>query len=141
MRPIAQRSMNTRQKYHMLPPELEKVATELRRRWNQSNGNRSTRAAYTKLEPRRQTSGSAKQRRKEHQRNESRDSERRKIGDAYQDETGITWRIAGENDADEATVSRRQKPAKLVLNEPPLPGDRAVRPPMEIVRHRKQKPI
>uniref|UniRef100_M4DKU2 Uncharacterized protein n=2 Tax=Brassica campestris TaxID=3711 RepID=M4DKU2_BRACM len=54
---------------------------------------------------------------------------------------GSTRRIAGENDADEATVSRRQKPAKLVPNKPPLPGDRAGRPPMEIVRRRKQKPI
>ncbi|CAG7908147.1 unnamed protein product, partial [Brassica rapa] len=45
---------------------------------------------------------------------------------------GSTRRIAGENDADEATVSRRQKPAKLVPNKPPLPGDRAGRPPMEI---------
>lgn len=61
-RPIAQRSMNTRQNaYHLLPPEPEKVTTELRRRRNQSDRNRSTRAVYTRLEPRRQLSRSAKQ--------------------------------------------------------------------------------
>lgn len=61
-RPIAQRSMNTRQNaYHLLPPEPEKVTTELRRRRNQSDRNRSTRAVYTRLEPRRQPSRSAKQ--------------------------------------------------------------------------------
>ncbi|KAF2607421.1 hypothetical protein F2Q68_00043908 [Brassica cretica] len=55
--------------------------------------------------------------------------------------TGRTPVKSRRRRCDEIISSRRQKPAKLVLKEPPLPGDRTSRPPMEKVRRRRQKPV
>ncbi|CDY61816.1 BnaC06g41820D [Brassica napus] len=55
--------------------------------------------------------------------------------------TGRTPVKSRRRRCDGTISSRRQKPAKLVLKEPPLPGDRTSRPPMEKVRRRRQKPV
>ncbi|KAF3526734.1 hypothetical protein F2Q69_00047260 [Brassica cretica] len=65
----------------------------------------------------------------------SKDMKRRSNG------TGRTSVKSRRRRCDETIFSRRQKPAKLVLKEPPLPGDRTSRPPMEKVRRRRQKPV
>ncbi|CAG7875075.1 unnamed protein product, partial [Brassica rapa] len=68
--------------------------------------------------------------------------------------TGKSQKRSDESGAEEATTSRKQKPAKTMLKKPPPPrdkadeagaervtvtGDRVGRPPMEKVRHRRQK--
>ncbi|CAF2094262.1 unnamed protein product, partial [Brassica napus] len=53
--------------------------------------------------------------------------------------TTATRKQSRRRRCDRIISSRRQKPAKLVLNEPPLPGNRADRPPKEKVRRRKRK--
>ncbi|WZZ33119.1 hypothetical protein YC2023_016520 [Brassica napus] len=65
----------------------------------------------------------------------SKDRKRRSNG------TGRTPVKSRRRRCDEIISFRRQKPAKLVLNEPPLPGDRVGRPPMEKVQRRRQKPV
>ncbi|CAG7867304.1 unnamed protein product, partial [Brassica rapa] len=56
--------------------------------------------------------------------------------------SGRTPKKPGESDAKKVTTSRKQKPTKLVLNEPPLSGDRAGRPSSKRkMRRWSQKPI
>ncbi|CAF2037688.1 unnamed protein product, partial [Brassica napus] len=66
-------------------------------------------------------------------------SKNRKAGEVDAERVTATRKQSRRRRCDRIISFRRQKPAKLVLNEPPLSGNRADRPPKEKVRRRKRK--